>query len=256
MANPLNANDVVEIIQFAETGPTVSKFGWRVFKDMLNRTVYKRLGDNNKYRLIQDLKPFDKEIKVDNPDSMFIPDKTTNTPGVIFLNGERIEYMVKDGNSLTQLRRGTFGTGVKDLHETGAEIFDQGFQQTVPYQDQTLVNTSIGDGSTTDYLLDWTPNKGVDEFEVFAGGKRLRKRSIAMFDPTVGQDSPEGDITAQAEFSVSGNTLTLNTAPADGVRVTVIRKVGKTWNDKGKTLGKTKNAIAQFLRAEEVDLPK
>jgi hypothetical protein len=105
-------------------------------------------------------------------------------------------------------------------------------------------------------LLDWTPNKGVDEFEVFAGGKRLRKRSIAMFDPTVGQDSPEGDITAQAEFSVSGNTLTLNTAPADGVRVTVIRKVGKTWNDKGKTLGKTKNAIAQFLRAEEVDLPK
>ena len=256
MANPLNANDVVEIIQFAETGPTVSKFGWRVFKDMLNRTVYKRLGDNNKYRLIQDLKPFDKEIKVDNPDSMFIPDKTTNTPGVIFLNGERIEYMVKDGNSLTQLRRGTFGTGVKDLHETGAEIFDQGFQQTVPYQDQTLVNTYIGDGSTTDYLLDWTPNKGVDEFEVFAGGKRLRKRSIAMFDPTVGQDSPEGDITAQAEFSVSGNTLTLNTAPADGVRVTVIRKVGKTWNDKGKTLGKTKNAIAQFLRAEEVDLPK
>ena len=77
-----------------------------------------------------------------------------------------------------------------------------------------------------------------------------------MFDATVAQDSPEGDITAQAEFSVSGNILTLITAPADGVRVTVVRKVGKTWNDSGKTLGKTKNAIAQFLRAEEVDLPK
>ena len=256
MAHPLTVNDIVEIIQFAETGPTVSKFGWRVFKDMLNRTVYKRLGDNNKYRLVQDLKPFDKEIIVDNPDSMFVPDKTTNTPGVIFINGERIEYMVKDSNSLTQLRRGTFGTGVKDIHQTGDEIFDQGFQQTVPYQDKTLINTYIGDGSSTEYLLDWTPTKGVDEFEVFAGGKRLRKRDIAMFDATVAQDSPEGDITAQAEFSVSGNILTLITAPADGVRVTVVRKVGKTWNDSGKTLGKTKNAIAQFLRAEEVDLPK
>jgi len=256
MAQPLTANDIIEIIQFAETGPTVKKFGWRVFKDMLNRTVYKRLGDNNKYRLVQDLKPFDKEIIVDNPDSMFVPDKTTNTPGVIFINGERIEYMVKDSNSLTQLRRGTFGTGVKDMHETGDEIFDQGFQQTVPYQDKTLINTYIGDGSSTEYSLDWTPTKGVDEFEVFAGGKRLRKRDIAMFDATVAQDSPEGDITAPAEFSVSGNILTLITAPADGVRVTVVRKVGKTWNDSGKTLGKTKNAIAQFLRAEEVDLPK
>ena len=256
MAKPLTANDVVEIIQFAETGPTVSKFGWRVFKDMLNRTVYKRLGDDNKYRLVQTLKPFDKEIKVDNIDNMFVPDKTTNTPGVIFINGERIEYLVKDGNSLTQLRRGTFGTGVKDVHDTGSEIFDQGFQQTVPYQDKTLVNTYIGDGSSTDYSLDWTPTKGVDEFEVFAGGKRLRKRSIQMFDATLGQDSPEGDTTAQAEFSVTGSTLTLSTAPNDGVRITVVRKVGKTWNEPGKTLGKTNNAIAQFLRAEEVDLPK
>ena len=34
--------------------------------------------------------------------------------GVLFINGERIEYFVKDGNSLQQLRRGTMGTGVKD----------------------------------------------------------------------------------------------------------------------------------------------
>ena len=47
---------------------------------------------------------------------MFIPEKSTNTPGVLFINGERIEYFVKDGNSLQQLRRGTMGTGVKDIH--------------------------------------------------------------------------------------------------------------------------------------------
>jgi hypothetical protein len=256
MAQPLTANDVIEVIQFAENGPTVAKFGYRQFKDMLNRTVYKRLGDVNNYRLAQDLKVFDTEILVNDASSMFVPDKFTNTPGVLFVNGERIEYMVKDGNSLQQLRRGTMGTGVKEIHNIGDQLFDQGFQQTVPYQDQTLVNTYNGDGSTTAFNLDWEPNS-VNEFEVFVGGKRLRKTAIPVFNPTVAQDSPEGDVTAPAEFNISNpNILNLTVAPADGVRVTVIRKIGKIWNEPGKTLGKTQNAIAQFLRAEEVDLPK
>jgi len=256
MAQPLDANDVIELIQFAEDGPTVSKFGYRQFKDMLNRTVYKRLGDSNSYRLAKDLKIFDKEIIVDDASKMFVPEKESNTPGVLFINGERIEYFVKDGNSLQQLRRGTMGTGVKEIHNVGDQLFDQGFQQTVPYQDQTLVNTYNGDGCTKTFNLDWEPDS-VNEFEVFVGGRRLRKTAILTFDPTVDQDSPEGDVTAPAEFSISSpNILTITTAPADGVRITIVRKIGKIWNEPGKTLGKTENAIAQFLRAEEVDLPK
>jgi hypothetical protein len=256
MAQPLNEDDTIEVIQFAEDGPTVAKFGFRQFKDMLNRTVYKRLGDVNSYRLAQNLKVFDKEIVVDDASTMFVPDKDSNTPGVLFVNGERIEYMVKDGNSLQQLRRGTMGTGVKGLHNIGDQLFDQGFQQTVPYQDQTLVNTFDGDGTTTAFNLDWEPNS-VNEFEVFVGGKRLRKTAIQVFDVTVDQDSPEGDVTAPAEFSISSpNILTITNPPADGVRITVIRKIGKIWNEPGKTLGKSENAIAQFLRAEDVDLPK
>ena len=39
MAQPLQENDVVELIQFADDGgPTVAKFGYRQFKDMMNRT--------------------------------------------------------------------------------------------------------------------------------------------------------------------------------------------------------------------------
>jgi len=255
MATTLTENDVVEVIQFAEDGPTVSKFGYRIFKDMLNRTVYKRIGDTNNYRLAKDLGIFDKEILLVDASTLFVPDKTTNTPGVIFVNGERIEYMVLDGNSLQQLRRGTMGTGVKEIHKFGDAVFDQGFQQTVPYQDKTLVNTFDGDSSTKDFTMDFTASS-VNEFEVFVGGKRLRKGAIPMFDVTVAQDSPEGDVTAPAEYSVNNNILSLVTAPSDGERVTVIRKIGKIWNDPGKTLGKTENAIAQFLRAEEVDLPK
>ena len=50
--------------------------------------------------------------------------------------------------------------------------------------------------------------------------------------------------------------MTLTTAPEDGVRVTVVRKIGRIWNDPGKTLGQTESAIGNFLRGEEVDLPK
>ena len=58
MAQSLQENDVVELIQFADDGgPTVAKFGYRQFKDMMNRTVSQRLGDKVRYRLTKDSRP-------------------------------------------------------------------------------------------------------------------------------------------------------------------------------------------------------
>ena len=116
--NPFADNDVVEIIEFATEGPITGKFGYRLFKDMLNRTVYKRLGDTNSYRLAKDLGVFDQEIVIDDASNLPTPDVTNNIPGIIFINAERIEYFVKSGNKLRQLRRGTLGTGVKAVSYT------------------------------------------------------------------------------------------------------------------------------------------
>jgi hypothetical protein len=40
--------------------------------------------------------------------------------------------------------------------------------------------------------IGFVPNN-VNEFELFVGGKRLRKNAISVYNPTLGQDSPEAD---------------------------------------------------------------
>ena len=130
----------------------------------------------------------------------------------MFINGERIEYFVRNGNVLSQLRRGTLGTGVKDIYLIGENVYNQGPTASMPYKDETLTTQFLADGTASTYTLDFTANN-VNEFEVFVAGKRLRKNAIAIFNPTVDLDSPEGDETSVAEFSVDGR--------ADVIRTTI-----------------------------------
>ena len=289
--NPFADNDVVEIIEFATEGPITGKFGYRLFKDMLNRTVYKRLGDSNSYRLAKDLGVFDKELEVDDATNLPTPDITNNIPGIIFINAERIEYFVKSGNKLRQLRRGTLGTGVKELHKKGDELFNQGIDETIPYQDKLLVQNftttnSLVSGNYVEreYTLDWNPASR-NEMEVFLGGQRLTKGYLNtggsavkdIFHPTTGMDSPDGDITVtlpnypqtwglerdgfRVQYDSSTNSTKIYVySLADGEKLTVIRKQGQLWNDivdstSTKSLGRSQNPVAQFIRAKEVKLP-
>ena len=219
------------------------------------------------------------------------PDVTNNIPGIIFINAERIEYFVKAGNKLRQLRRGTLGTGVKELHKKGDELFNQGIDETIPYQDKLLVQNftttnSLVSGNYVEreYILDWNPASR-NEMEVFLGGQRLTKGYLNsnnnavkdIFHPTTGMDSPEGDITVTLPthpqtwglerdgFRVQYDSNTNSTkiyvySLADGEKLTVIRKQGQLWNDiidstSTKSLGRSDNPIAQFIRAKEVKLP-
>ena len=54
------------------------------------------------------------------------PNRNLNLPGIIEINGERIEYYQKNGNVLSQLRRGTLGTGVPTVHLTNNYVIDLG----------------------------------------------------------------------------------------------------------------------------------
>jgi hypothetical protein len=109
-------------------------------------------------------------------------------------------------------------------------------------------------------VLDHTPGS-VNEIEVFVAGHKLRKTSIKKYSSLLHQDSPEGDITVDAEFTLDGNTIVFNMdrnnpTPANGELVSVIRKVGKVWNDEGKSLANTNNIIGNFLRNATIELPK
>ena len=253
-----NDNDAVEIIQFSATGEITPKFGFSQFKDILNRNIYKRLGDVSFYKLAQPLRTLDKEIHIDDATNLSAPDKNSKIPGIIFINGERIEYLIKQGNTLKQIQRGTLGTGVPTEHEVGSDVYNASVIQTAPYMDNTIIDEITGDASTSTFALGFTP-KSVNEFEVFVGGKRLRKNAIDAFDYTKDQDSPEADVTLPAEYSVDGTSpsVTLLNTPGDGIKIQIVRKQGTIWTDTpGVSLTDSESLIARFFKAEKVELPK
>ena len=134
--------DELQVIHFADR-VVANKFGWRQFKDMLNRTHYKRL--ESTYTLAEDLNWYDKIIKVVDATGLPEPEFNTNYPGVIFIEGERIEFFGRDGNELKQLRRGTLGTGIKQVYSAGTEFMEQGASASLPYKDETeIVRVTAG----------------------------------------------------------------------------------------------------------------
>jgi hypothetical protein len=231
----------IEVLEF--TAPiSKPKYGFRIFKDMLNRYHFKRLNNQNEYTLNQPLRYYDTNIVLDDATGITEPNRNTGQPGIIWIDGERIEYYVRDGNLLRQLRRGTLGTGVKLEYPIGTLIQGQGPEETIPYKENTTVTdlTSFSDGSTREILLDFDVfatayayaeklnisvlnNTEYETFvntvaasmiDVFVGGKRLRKtlpleinnklkdRNFYSFDATIAQDSAEGDVIVPAEYTV------------------------------------------------------
>ena len=255
----ISANDTVQVIHFA-ANPTQNKLGWSQFKDMLNRTHYKRLSDKENVTLASDLHQYDQSITVINGENLPAPVAGSSKPAILFIEGERIEYFVRNDNVISQFRRGTLGTGVKDVYPADTRVLNSAAENTMPYKDETLTQVFTADGNTATYTLDFTPNN-INEFDVFVAGTRLRKNSISSykFDNVNGplaQDSPEGDETLPAQFSVNGTTLTLTNTPVLNTKVIIVRKQGKIWTDPGVALTESKSNIAKFLRAATVDLPR
>ena len=131
---PLNDYDVVDIMQFAAP-PVSNRFGWRQFKDMLNRTTYLRLSSEDEHKLSAPLRWYDRTIQVSEGYDR-LPEPNSKTPGVIFIEGERIEFFRREGNILKQLRRGTLGTGVKDEYTAETVFYHQGADSILPYRDE------------------------------------------------------------------------------------------------------------------------
>jgi hypothetical protein len=249
------ANDIIDIIHFTAT-VSKPKFAYRQFKDMLNRTHFKRL-EASAAKLAQPLNYYDLRIELDDASSLSEPNKGQNLPGVIFIDGERIEYFVKENNTLRQLRRGTLGTGVKNIYAIDTNVYDQNISKTVPYKDQTLVFNTTADGATSTLAIGY-PVASVNEIEVFVAGTRMRKTTLDVFNPLTALDSPEGDtaIAADFTFDVNTNAITLTVTPLADTRVTVVKKVGLSWTNIGTSLGDTENSIARFLRAGTFELPE
>jgi hypothetical protein len=292
---PIAKTDVFNIIVFAYA-PADQGFAYRQFTDSLNRTHYKAINTAKGSLLARDLNWYDSVIEVVDASGLDEPVTSRNVPGIVFINGERIEYMLKVGNKLSQLRRGTLGTAAPALHEVGSEVQNQGKSLTITYEDTEITKIAYGDGTTTtfdlpfDPLIDlntmtenWNRSDEVNnveyaipaeyglakDIEVFVGGKRLDKNPCTMYTPSIDQDSPNGDLAIPAGFSVTPHTdatkaaegkalphVRLTTPPAPGEKVVIKKKQGIVWQKSGESLSETKNPIADFLRGQTVSFPK
>jgi len=249
-------NEVIEVIQFG-ANVTTEKYGFRIFKDMLNRVHYKRLNEDTVYKLAQPLNYYDQYITVEDASDIPVPNRTKGQPGVLFIEGERIEYYAVEGNLLRQIRRGTLGTGVKAQYPAGTKLQDQGERESIPYKDKDIQQIFVSDGSTNIYNLDFDVTDE-NQIEVVVGGKKLRKSTtddFTVFDPIIDQDSPEGDQVVAPEFTVdvTEDTVTLRDDVPTGVRIVVQRKEGKLWTD---DLSTSDSKIARFIRAGTIKLSK
>jgi hypothetical protein len=142
----LTSQDVIDIIVFSSDVTTGRPFGYRIFKDMLNRTFYKRLDSDSSAVLAAPLNYYDTSIVLEDATGLIEPLRSQNQAGIIFIDGERIEYLEKDGNTLKYLRRGTLGTGVPEVHAVGTIIADASTAQTVPYKDETETVVLVAGG--------------------------------------------------------------------------------------------------------------
>ncbi len=215
---------------------------------MLNRTFYKRIAKNTTTTLAQDLPVDAKTITVVDGSVLGEVDGTTNLPGVIFIDKERIEYFVKSGNTLSQIRRGTLGTGIK-AHIGGTSVVDASGKNTVPYSDTIYTDTHTGDGSTVSFATTIAPTSA-SQLDIFIGGQRLLLTS-------------EDGSTVNYSVDGSSSLVTLGTAPASGVQVKILQKKGNVWYNTGtnsaadgRGLQKATSNAAKFIAEEPTNTPK
>ena len=167
---PISNNDLI-VVRIFNGGTNTSGSEFRMFKDLHDQNTYLRIADSRTAYLTQDLYITDRWIYIDNIGALADPDPASNNPGVIFVNGERIIYGLKDviNGRLGNLRRSTAGTGGAKIHLTGSRVIDSGVYQIVPDTSETMVTLP-----TQTTIIN---NKSA-QVHIFASGVQLKQGKL------------------------------------------------------------------------------
>ena len=210
--------DFVVITSMVAQRLATTVLGYRIFNDMFNRTHFKRLSKKNTTYLTQPLNFYDTEIHVEDTTVLAYPMPTLNIPGVVIIDGERIEFFKVEDNTLKQIRRSTLGTAPSFYSDTGSKVIDQSPAQSVPFNEvvknqyhfttattdsytfsistqstSTIISLNTGSVILSDgiRLSTSTSINAVDQVQIFYGGRLLRKSGYFKHDTTVSYDSPD-----------------------------------------------------------------
>jgi len=207
---------IVTTINPASFGTDI--LGYRIFEDMFGKQGINRLADFYTTSLSSPLHADDSEIYVVDGSKLISPNPATNSPGVVIIDGERIEFFKKDNNRLSRLRRSTLGTGPADVSAIGTKVIDQSFYQDLLGTEVILVqststtattyaisevgNSVIGDGITFVQGVDL-----VDQVSVYYGGRQLRKSPLYYHDTAISYDPTVDSVSIlPPEFTITINT--------------------------------------------------
>jgi hypothetical protein len=177
----INSNDVLIVTEFTELSQQ-GLISYRMFKNLLDQTSWFRIGGEEITALSQQLLITDSDIHVFDASRCPEPSKSSNKPGVIFVNSERIEYWSRDlsENTLTEILRSTGGTGAPAVHSVGTAVVAASSAQEVPVE---FDSTSIAK---------WAPN------QTFASG------SYVLYGNQLYQAS--ATYTSGSEFGIADET--------------------------------------------------
>lgn len=234
----LNTSPADDVVITSFVGLDAKLTAYRMFRDMLGRTHYKRLSDYNSTLLAQNLYSTSTSIVVGDASVLTMPDIDQNRPGVILIAGERIEFFTVNGNELGQLRRGTLGTAPRDEFVAGTVVVDQGSLQTMPVRDfiqstSTVITTSSQTTFDLSIIQFNTTAEFSDQVEVRYGGRPLLKPGVntVTHDYTTYDNSTTAEISA-SEFSINtSSVLTLNFTPEPGVELEVVSRKSLAFNE-------------------------
>ncbi len=223
------------VISYITASSSKPAIGYRIFKDILNRYHYRRMSSNHATTLAKDVTIDSTTIQVVDGSVLPTPSTTANIPGIICIGSERIGYFTKEGNILSNLFRGTLGTGVQN-HSMHDSVVDASMNQKVPYDDVENTTERTGDGSTVTYQIDPV------EFTVIEQDSSTVTR---VMPPVTSKDEVVvllgGEKTTAFTLGVdSARTITFDTAPALGIKIRITTKHGEMWL----------NRSSQFISAD------
>jgi hypothetical protein len=166
-------------------------------------------------------------------------------PGIILIAGERVEYLEKNNNVLSKIKRATLGTGAKEYLAQGTWVIDQGKKQTVPFKETIAVqtiNTSTFSTRINTSTIKFSALAAMhDQIEVYYGGKLLEKPTAEgvfryVHDATSYYD-PVNMTVRNPEFIVTGTivtaTLVLSFTPEKDVSISIVQRRTTNWYGDG-----------------------
>ena len=108
--------------------------GFRIFQDMNGNVEYLRLAKDNQTFVTETVEITDTKIYVEDASVLPFANVNASNPGVVFIGGERITYweVSLEDNYITNLRRGTSGTGMLQRITPGFIVVDGSKDQELP----------------------------------------------------------------------------------------------------------------------------